>query len=568
MSKLANQLENVEKTVDNMIVEKQRRNRKKNYRKRPNNKRKFTQVETIVRQPRNRVISKKTRIEKVVNQYDMEAYINAIINPFTAQALGARRPDVHTEPSLPATDRILFNLQPSFFQPLGPPPSEAIIGIFIMFAPRCNSAGWSQGLQNIQALGSYEDRVTLNIPLSFVDYNLTLLQHNVLNPPICNLSYSYNLILIGVTETGVPVRLAVDNIGQLYQGFGATFVSLQRYELLIANVLNNRILGAGMKLNPTSPPIDTGGNIYAGQMSQDTLYKKLLGALAGTTNFLSIADSMHDATQYTALEGCSARYNSLQGPVQHHYKDLNLDEIGLYFSGPPPSPYSKNNNNKINNNSNNSNTSDYKSVDDYVIEDQPFDMRSVKSDTLKMHNLSRQVAAFALDEKSDYSSNCNNNNTYVKSKVLPYTNKWLNKRTKQNPLKAVFDTIVISYPGGLDPSKQDMCDPGDYCPVIYWQFESTVKTYSLQCTSYVHDEAHPIETSPFVASKMEAVGGLEELAVLLSDETKYPVTATGHSFKSFISRVGKFAKKGLLMAPKLLASGSAKIAAINKILGF
>jgi hypothetical protein len=74
--------------------------------------------------------------------------------------------------------------------------------------------------------------------------------------------------------------------------------------------------------------------------------------------------------------------------------------------------------------------------------------------------------------------------------------------------------------------------------------------------SVVHSEGTPSGSSPFQSVKSRVDITAESAKLMLEDIDKFPVAATGHSFKSFLSKARHVAakvQKGIGKAAKIAA---------------
>jgi hypothetical protein len=95
---------------------------------------------------------------------------------------------------------------------------------------------------------------------------------------------------------------------------------------LQATSASMRILGVGCKLWPNSPPINTGGKVFSGMMSQNDLYNSFRGN-ASYANASTLESQIYDKQAYYGLDGTTVRYNTFSDNNQVDFHDTNLEEL-------------------------------------------------------------------------------------------------------------------------------------------------------------------------------------------------------------------------------------------------
>lgn len=104
---------------------------------------------------------------------------------------------------------------------------------------------------------------------------------------------------------------------------------------------------------------------------------------------------------------------------------------------------------------------------------------------------------------------------------------------------------VISPDNNTNMSTNDLTTPGSYVPVVFWAFNVLPTTsaseklngvYTIKVSSVVHCEGQPLGTCPFGSTKSKASPMANHVKTLLENPEQFPVAASGHSFKSFVSK--------------------------------
>lgn len=107
---------------------------------------------------------------------------------------------------------------------------------------------------------------------------------------------------------------------------------------------------------------------------------------------------------------------------------------------------------------------------------------------------------------------------------------------------------IIHGNTGYDLSVNDTAVPGDFVPCIYWAFNVNRNAaasgnnsagsgvYTLKVSSIVHSEGAPTGTCPFQTTKVTEEVASAHIKTVLENVDDFPVAATGHSFRSFLSK--------------------------------
>jgi hypothetical protein len=101
--------------------------------------------------------------------------------------------------------------------------------------------------------------------------------------------------------------------------------------------------------------------------------------------------------------------------------------------------------------------------------------------------------------------------------------------------------VFLLQKANVDLSIHDNITPGSYVPCIFWQFnttdtESNNGVYTVKVMSMVHGEGTPSGESPFMACKSSVDPAAEHAKSMLENIEVFPVAASGHSFKSFLTK--------------------------------
>jgi hypothetical protein len=111
------------------------------------------------------------------------------------------------------------------------------------------------------------------------------------------------------------------------------------------------------------------------------------------------------------------------------------------------------------------------------------------------------------------------------------------------PLTGIVPNIIVDQPNA-DLAINDVITPGSFVPCIFWQFNTTDNSgvnvngvYTLKVMSMIHGEGTPTGESPFMACKSATDPSAAYAKAMVENLEVFPPAVTGHSFKSFISKM-------------------------------
>lgn len=264
----------------------------------------------------------------------LHTYANAVVDPLSPTAIGALKPDEWTTKSLPVTDRITVDIDPAkFFAASGN--MITIEGFFIAIIPRCMAAGWT-----ITATPNDQP----NVPLinSDTDFNALNENENTFQqavPWIASHQYALYIGIIGTSQSSQASNVhgyysvddtchvsGVSRVGMSNTNMSAlNAIPFSRFDSYRTNADGGRILGAGLKITSEAAPINTGGTVYGGWMTQDDMYKLFTGSAGGAAT--AIVDKIAQRTNYRGGDGITVRYDPTQSPIQMEYQSPRIDGL-------------------------------------------------------------------------------------------------------------------------------------------------------------------------------------------------------------------------------------------------
>ena len=104
----------------------------------------------------------------------------------------------------------------------------------------------------------------------------------------------------------------------------------------------------------------------------------------------------------------------------------------------------------------------------------------------------------------------------------------------------IDNTLSIpTFDGGISPGSFDLAETADYVPVIYWHYDTTEDLYSVRIQSIVHSMGIPEGNSPFATSDIHVDPSYKKVTEYLQNYDNFPLSAGGHSFKSFMNKAEK-----------------------------
>lgn len=245
-------------------------------------------------------------------------YAEACVNPFDEVCLGCKRPDGSPH-SVSAIDRMQLNLPITTLATLM---DTNFNGVMVAFIPRCTVVGWLTGSQTTTT-----PAVTIVPEIQFTQFNSNfspITSTQVLVP-----SDAYYILFAGLGLDGLFYRINPAGTGV---ATGYMCIQTTRQQALQETTAALRILGAGIKLWPNSPPVSTGGKLFSGMMSQNDLFSSFRG-ISGYSNSSTIESQIQSKQAYYGLDGTTVRYNTFSDRSQLDFHDTNLEEL---FSDLPP----------------------------------------------------------------------------------------------------------------------------------------------------------------------------------------------------------------------------------------
>lgn len=253
---------------------------------------------------------------------ELLAFSNAVVHPFSDGAIGAVWPDSWQTVSLPATDRLTLDIDPSIYTGASPG-MTSIIGFVAILQPRCLAAGWLREFDaNSQVVRSITITPEYNVDDTVVDNTVSRYRYG----PACQ--YSVFIAAIGTSsESGDEIAAhgydPTDNsvfigapTGFLSGGFNS--MAFSRFGTYGTVVDAGRVLGAGMKMWSEAPPIQTGGTVYGGWATTEDIYRWFVRDTP-SLSVTSFEDIMQHRQHFQGVDGVTVRYSPLQSDKQADY---------------------------------------------------------------------------------------------------------------------------------------------------------------------------------------------------------------------------------------------------------
>jgi len=254
-------------------------------------------------------------------------YAEAVVCPFNPAAIGSVRPDEVTNTS-PATDKLqgLINISAiniAFETPAVQAvwPGVTLTGIMMWIMPRSNKSGLMDA-STVNDINAGTEEVIPIVNSVGLDANLTVQATNEYN-----LAYPYILCITFLGSNGNYYAYAPTSSNTpilLIRGYNT--ISTTRINSINDNFNSLRLLGAGLKVWSNAPPIQTGGFVWGGEMAIQDFYKAFTTSVGGLSS-QNIQDALKNRTQYSALDGVTARYNTVVEPVQKKLAEVYIKNV-------------------------------------------------------------------------------------------------------------------------------------------------------------------------------------------------------------------------------------------------
>lgn len=266
--------------------------------------------------------------------YHLRGFAEAVVHPFSPEAIGAMCPDQWSGPSIPITDRLTIDFDPSIYQIS----SLDLDGVLIAIVPRCLRAGWAQGTPPTDA--AQNNGIKLQAPymgtVGAPALGMAVPGGTNVKPDL--IFDQYYLLIAGIrgdkyvwigtnnreaASSGSATSIAVDgwanSAGNDTPGYNA--IRFSRFGKYKGNCDKGRILGAGLKVWSNESPLNTGGTCYGGWITQDDLFKSLIGSgqFASSPPPSTIEDYIRFRFTSLGVGGSTVRYSPLQSPIQQEY---------------------------------------------------------------------------------------------------------------------------------------------------------------------------------------------------------------------------------------------------------
>lgn len=310
-----------------------RRNKKKNNNN--NNNKSVKRIENKVEKKVEQRIERKVKsieresINKMASP-SLMSFAEAVTHPFGNGAMGATLPDRYQELILPSLDRLEIDVGVTFWDYIGATTSwiddetVQLDGCIFWFEPRCFAAGTCL-VSNLAAD-------------TWVTYQKVGIDGTTFEIDSFKLANQYTLCCTGMwtvlgekkfgfykddTDTVAPVSYAI---------------SYTKFSSIIDNIAKMRILGAGIKLWPESPIIETGGINVGGWMPLSDIYKSLEISSDGTgpangARFSTSSTSIKFPCHNIGVQGVTVRYSCLQCPEQIDMEYPQIPTIDYTLTG-------------------------------------------------------------------------------------------------------------------------------------------------------------------------------------------------------------------------------------------
>jgi hypothetical protein len=239
-------------------------------------------------------------------------YAEACVNPFDDVCLGCKRPD-GSPFTVSAVDRMQLTLPVTTLAGFM---ASNFGGIVLCFIPRCTVVGWLTGNQTATS-----PAVIISPEIQFTQYDANfnaITSNNILVP-----SDAYYILFAGLGLDGLYYKIDAAGTGV---DTGYMCIRTTRQTALQNTSASLRILGAGCKLWPNSPPISTGGKVFSGMMSQNDLWSSFRN-ISGYSNSQTIESQIQSKQAYYGLDGTTVRLNTFGDKEQIDFHDTSLEEL-------------------------------------------------------------------------------------------------------------------------------------------------------------------------------------------------------------------------------------------------
>ena len=425
---------------------------------------------------------------------EAKQYLASVVSPFSARAVGAVRPTKFKKDVLPATDKISFQFSASNFgsEPSSTVEGDGISGIVFCFLPRCRKAGFQSG-KTVYPAGTGQ---VIDDPIYVPSFPLLPTSDTLVlaDDPSETGGDAYNIIAFGVDTLGRPHIKVPDENQTFADAFGAYLIRTTRFPNIQQNSDALSILGAGMRVNTTAAPINSGGYCFAGSVKAEEFSRNLTSAAAGTVNLDQwLMTNIEDQYRGKAINGAMVRLQYDKNTLQQH--DTQLGTVTSYVLD---------------------------------INAKPTKNRRFAPPARKRRKLNNlEVLSIHSDEEE-------------KDGIR------LTKDGKPGDVGAVVyaDLTTNLTETAADPANQDFFGVSSLIPTIYWKFESVSADdqYNLVFDAVVHVECLPKQISPFQAVEVERdlmMSFITEEA--FNDTVKFPAAHSANSFKSLMLHLKKIA---------------------------
>jgi hypothetical protein len=466
-------------------------------------------------------------------------FLQATTHPFGSEGVGAVIPDKFDDLALPTYDvhDLEIDLLTLFKNSAGTSIHSAFSGFIAAFLPRCLAGGLMAGRKLYDvSTGAYEGFDQLNLSLNLVDESFnSLLTDSTTSTDNSTFVFTdpYTLLLIPVDENGHGIVKWTTAIGDSAV-IGAYLMRLPRTSKLIDNTTQIRIAGAGIKLNPRVAPINTSGIAFAAQMK----YATLINLLSADANQVPTASNgpfvafnknfIGNRIDVKGIKGATARYNVFSNLDQLTKQEVTVKQgvlsliaaqtaLSLAKDGqriPAGKPGSK------------SKPPSMKKVlieEKVEEEEEEFVISYANQQRRPSYRASETPSEPGLDKL-----------TFHKKKVI-------------SDVKTVTSSYIASVVESLqnvDLSKNDLCDPGDDIPVVYYQFNGDTSIL-LQLRTVVHGVSEPQPDIPFLGQPVTYDPRFNLIKAIAPNPAVFPLVTKGESFKSALTKFNGFFGKVL-----------------------
>lgn len=507
------------------------------------------EVPSRLRNNNNMSMSKRMSVKNLIHHSDLFHYVEAQVNPFSSSAFGAQRPDQSgASLKFPCTDQFVITIDPTTFVDVTMYPQFEIYAFMVCFVPRSISTGWLAGDEIVTGSGvGTNTHTTPHIPFTMYDVDGTILEvadkytqaETEFHLPI---SDPYALMVIPITKDGWSLRrLYASEEAAVNTPVGVGY-NLFRYPRLPSYLPSSegcRILGAGIKLQATAPPLLTGGFCYGGSIKPSELFdtfsdeRDLINQTPTPPNgpWFSIKNNILDRRGFKATQGVTTRYVPLNDPYQLEFHATvvpSFPPVSTNGTWAPPGPKT---------------FSPIKTKNRYRVKNIKQPKSSHKDIVNEYTNEHKEEFTDIINytQINNYSTpggNNNNNNNNV--------NKNKPKNLGQNP-PAVNHTIIKNT--NLSLSKQDLSNPDDPIPVLWFQYAKNTDTqnpnaysaYPLEFRSRVHVENEPEGTTAILSKNPDPDPCLQVVEDYIGSSTNIPISTAGNSFRSILTKFGNIA---------------------------